>query len=153
MKKASWILSYIGSATYSLMLVFFLIGGILCIIEGMNGTMPGGVESGIANIIVSAICAPLIWFCLYFAKKVRNAKTKKEIEALSIVALFLIGILPGLFALVSDEKDYPGYYSDPNSLETDSFEAKLKNLIKLREQGLLTEEEFLEAKKKLIEKV
>lgn len=80
-------------------------------------------------------------------------KQKKDIEALSIVALFLIGILPGLFALISDEKDYPGYYSDPNSLETDSFEAKLKNLIKLREQGLLTEEEFLEAKKKLIEKV
>ena len=101
-----------------------------------------------------------------FLKKTLLRKTGKTI---SIVALFLVGILPGLFCLISEDSEY-GPKVTVTAQEQDAINKasqellketkkeedpieKLKKLTELYDKKLISEEEYQEGRKKIIDKL
>lgn len=168
LKKLSYIFSYVAAGLYIASGTIMLVCGILyLIIAGQTVHTDPQMSSyykifGITYIVLIVIFIPLAWFCFYYANRVKNAYSKAEIQTISIIALFLAGLLPGLFAILSEDADYPAFKNKVknNSVEyidkvyqNDDLVLQLKKLSELYEQRVLTEEEYKEAKKKIIDKM
>lgn len=116
-------------------------------------------------------------------KKMSEATCKKDIIPIAIVALIFGGFLGGLFLLLTDDSDYGtsnysyntnsfnkssnynSYGSNSSTFNSDSkpqqesknniddLETKLKKLTKLHDEGVLTDEEYESARKKVVEEL
>lgn len=117
MKKASWIMSYVGAGIYIISLLSFIGVGISYFVgsgelrnKGYDAEAEVLANLGIGFLVGGILVfIPLIWSCFYYANKMKYAFSKDHITTICVIALILIGILPGIFALLSDEKEYPKY--------------------------------------------
>ena len=172
LRKISYILSYI-SAGITGVSAFSTI--IICIMSIVAVASSGQAEAGfligtlIGQLIGVGILVLCTWFGVFYANKVKNAKSKKEVKTLSIVALFVLGILPGLFCLISEDSEYETKTYTTSKDETiinqtandllknnnpgDDPVEKLKKLSELHDKKLISEEEYNEARKNIIDKL
>lgn len=169
LRKISYILSYIVAGTYALSAFGSMIYAIMFFVEMGNNSDGYLVGAAVGQLIVVMILATLAWFAIYYGNRVRKASSRSEVKAISIVALFLIGILPGLFCLISEDSEY-GPKVTVTTQEQDAINnasqellketkkeedpvEKLKKLTELYDKKLISEEEYQEGRKKIIDKL
>ena len=162
----SGILSIVSCAVYFIIIIVGIVGvsNAENLIEGMTQQDLEAMKSGMFVLISLGICAfALGLFCSiifmrYSSYSFDKAKEKSGPIITAIVLCFLaINILSGIFALV-------GYCSKPmeNAQKfdkeidvlghgLDDIEVKLEKLNKMKEKGLIEDEEFKKIRSKIIE--
>lgn len=175
LRKLSYILSYIAGGIYAVSGFSMVISCIMSFVEagqfvGDPSSSSVFISTGVILLVMVGLFAALSWFSIFYGNKVKEATSRDEVKTLSIVALFLIGILPGLFCLIADESDFnptpkPNLNNqvDQNAVndvaqdllkeekkaEDDPIQ-KLKKLSELKAQNLISDDEYNEARKKII---
>ena len=173
LRKLSYILSYIVAGTFALSAFGSMIYAIMFFVEMGNNSDPtlngSFVGAAVIQLIGMLILAALAWFAIYYGNRVRKAYSRAEVKTISIVALFLVGILPGLFCLISEDSEY-GPKVTVTAQEQDAINKasqellketkkeedpieKLKKLTELYDKKLISEEEYQEGRKKIIDKL
>ena len=91
-------------------------------------------------------------------KKLNNAVSKDELLAISIVVLIFGGLIPGILMLCANEDDLLGIkrtqVKTTQTIKEDKKEditTKLEKLKKLKDNGTITENEFNELRKQVID--
>ena len=148
--KIFLILGMIVGATFSLICLF----GILIVPFPLNLLYIIYAVIGLVPFVIDL----LAW------KKLEKASSKNELTVISILVLLFGGLIAGILMLVASEEDLIGYkikdlYEEHQQKETlnqslsiDNLESELNKLKKLHDNGTLTDEEYEEARKKIINK-
>ena len=148
--KIFLILGMIVGATFSLICLF----GILIVPFPLN----------LLYIILAIYGLVPFTIDLVARKKLEKASSKNELTVISILVLLFGGLIAGILMLVASEEDLIGYktknlYEEHHQKETlnqslsiDNLESELNKLKKLHDNGTLTDEEYEEARKKIINK-
>ena len=91
-------------------------------------------------------------------KKLNKASHKSELTGISIAVLIFGGLIAGILMLCLDEKDFDGYEetsatssSKKKENNPENLEAKLVELKKLHDNGTLSDDEYVSARKKIID--
>lgn len=120
---------------------------------------------GAGMIAVSFVFTIGISFSIIYNQKLKNAKCAADIRPWSIVMLFFGYFIVGLLGLLIEDKDFPNNSNNKNvesefinsfyssSTTSTSKTETLKNLKKLYEEGVLTEEEYIKKTSDLIDKM
>lgn len=91
---------------------------------------------------------------LVVLKKLKYIRSSKEATAIAIVCLILCNALSGILLLLAEDEDF-----DPELTKTlvkdinksDELKDEIEKLNKMKEDGLLSEQEYTELRKKLID--
>lgn len=174
LKKISYILSYIISGIYTILSLFIIVISIVGATQAGNSSDVDLKTEIYLLILYALLVAALAVYAFYFGNKVRKAYTKSETTVVAIISLFLLGILPGLLCLLSDETDYIGYCkakikqkeNKQNEIneevkkaikkqeeEEESPSNKLMKLNDLLDKKLITQEEYDKARQKIIDEI
>lgn len=142
--KVFLILGMVGSA----------VGALAMLIMGIITAIAVDLMGGILLIIYTFIL--LVPFVIDYVgyKKINNATRAKELTTIGILTLIFGGIIPGiLILLIKDEDLGDSTYVKKEAKPTpDSLEKELKDLNTLKDNGVITEEEYQSARKKIIDK-
>lgn len=135
---------------YIIIVLYSILAGILLI--GCFVALP----VSLICFLYVAICAVPIVVDSIALKKLANAYTKSELTAISICVLIFGGIIPGILMLVASEEDLFGYKKSSVTIvkQTEKKEflgTKLEKIKKLKDSGTISEEEYLELRKKIID--
>lgn len=142
--KVFLILGMVGSA----------IGALAMLIMGIITAIAVDPIGGILLIIYTFIL--LVPFVIDYVgyKKINNATRAKELTTIGILTLIFGGIIPGILILLIKDEDLgvSTYVKKETKPTADSLEKELKDLNTLKDNGVITEEEYQSARKKIIDK-
>lgn len=142
--KVFLILGMVGSA----------IGALAMLIMGIITAIAVDPMGGILLIIYTFIL--LVPFVIDYVgyKKINNATRAKELTTIGILTLIFGGIIPGILILLIKDEDLGDstYVKKETKPTPDSLEKELKDLNTLKDNGVITEEEYQSARKKIIDK-
>ena len=142
--KVFLILGMVGSA----------IGALAMLIMGIITVIAVDPIGGILLIIYTFIL--LVPFVIDYVgyKKINNATRAKELTTIGILTLIFGGIIPGILILLIKDEDLGDstYVKKETKPTPDSLEKELKDLNTLKDNGVITEEEYQSARKKIIDK-
>lgn len=142
--KVFLILGMVGSA----------IGALAMLIMGIITAIAVDPIGGILLIIYTFIL--LVPFVIDYVgyKKINNATRAKELTTIGILTLIFGGIIPGILILLIKDEDLgvSTYVKKETKPTADSLEKELKDLNTLKDNGVITQEEYESARKKIIDK-
>lgn len=142
--KVFLILGMVGSA----------IGALAMLIMGIITAIAVDPMGGILLIIYTFIL--LVPFVIDYVgyKKINNATRAKELTTIGILTLIFGGIIPGILILLIKDEDLgvSTYVKKETKPTADSLEKELKDLNTLKDNGVITQEEYESARKKIIDK-
>ncbi len=142
--KVFLILGMVGSA----------IGALAMLIMGIITAIAVDLMGGILLIIYTFIL--LVPFVIDYVgyKKINNATRAKELTTIGILTLIFGGIIPGILILLIKDEDLgvSTYVKKETKPTADSLEKELKDLNTLKDNGVITQEEYESARKKIIDK-
>lgn len=142
--KVFLILGMVGSA----------VGALAMLIMGIITAIAVDLMGGILLIIYTFIL--LVPFVIDYVgyKKINNATRAKELTTIGILTLIFGGIIPGILILLIKDEDLgvSTYVKKETKPTADSLEKELKDLNTLKDNGVITQEEYESARKKIIDK-
>ena len=142
MKNAAKILLYIGIG------LFGLIGFIYFILSFC------GIPASLLFLIfvAYAICIGVI-LPIYALKRIDTAKSKKDLQVWGIVILIFSNLVAGILILLIDDEELNGkaINNSNKQITTDELSSRLEKLHRIKEEQNLTDEEYNELKKKVID--
>ena len=142
MKNAAKILLYIGIG------LFGLIGFIYFILSFC------GIPASLLFLIfvAYAICIGII-LLIYTLRRIDTAKNKKDLQVWGIVILIFSNLVAGILILLIDDEELNGkaINNSNKQITTDELSNRLEKLRRIKEEQNLTDEEYNELKKKVID--
>ena len=142
MKNAAKILLYIGIG------LFGLIGFIYFILSFC------GIPASLLFLIfvAYAICIGII-LPIYALRRIDTAKSKKDLQVWGIVILIFSNLVAGILILLIDDEELNGkaINNSNKQITTDELSNRLEKLRRIKEEQNLTDEEYNELKKKVID--
>ena len=142
MKNAAKILLYIGIG------LFGLIGFIYFILSFC------GIPASLLFLIfvAYAICIGII-LPIYALKRIDTAKSKKDLQVWGIIILIFSNLVAGILILLIDDEELNGkaINNSNKQITTDELSNRLEKLRRIKEEQNLTDEEYNELKKKVID--
>lgn len=142
--KVFLILGMVGSA----------VGALAMLIMGIITAIAVDLMGGILLIIYTFIL--LVPFVIDYVgyKKINNATRANELTTIGILTLIFGGIIPGILILLIKDEDLgvSTYVKKETKPTADSLEKELKDLNTLKDNGVITQEEYESARKKIIDK-
>lgn len=142
--KVFLIIGMVGSA----------VGALAMLIMGIITAIAVDPIGGILLIIYTFIL--LVPFVIDYVgyKKINNATRAKELTTIGILTLIFGGIIPGILILLIKDEDLgvSTYVKKETKPTADSLEKELKDLNTLKDNGVITQEEYESARKKIIDK-
>ena len=142
MKNAAKILLYIGIG------LFGLIGFIYFVLSFC------GIPASLLFLIfvAYAICIGII-LPIYALKRIDTAKSKKDLQVWGIVILIFSNLVAGILILLIDDEELNGkaINNSNKQITTDELSNRLEKLRRIKEEQNLTDEEYNELKKKVID--
>ena len=142
MKNATKILLYIGIG------LFGLIGFIYFILSFC------GIPASLLFLIfvAYAICIGII-LPIYALRRIDTAKSKKDLQVWGIVILIFSNLVAGILILLIDDEELNGkaINNSNKQITTDELSNRLEKLRRIKEEQNLTDEEYNELKKKVID--
>lgn len=172
LRKLSYIFSFIVGGIYIFCALLLLIATIMTYYQaaqtGSLDAASGIIGNANIKLFLTCLVFGLAYFAIRYGIKVLKAHSKQELKVMSIFSLFLLGILPGLFCLVSDDSEYDkssknntnvdakNSYKEltQNTIDQDDFiekerVRKLKKLDEIYDKKLISEEEYNEKRKNI----
>ena len=141
MKNAAKILLYIGIGLFGLIgLIYFILS--FC-----------GIPASLLFLIfvAYAICIGII-LPIYALKRIDTAKSKKDLQVWGIIILIFSNLVAGILILLIDDEELNGKAINNNKqITTDELSSRLEKLRRIKEEQNLTDEEYNELKKKVID--
>ena len=156
MKKVSIIFIYISIVLLSLLITFFFIFALTGIIyyatdPYYNDALNFGMFL-VYMILAIIFCVVGITVGVLTLKRLKVAKTKNEMLSLSILCLIFCNIISGILLLCMEDKDFDeNFVEAPQGNSINKLEEKLLKLEKMKNDGLITQEEYVELRKKAID--
>ena len=142
MKNAAKILLYIGIG------LFGLIGFIYFVLSFC------GIPASLLFLIfvAYAICIGII-LPIYALRRIDTAKSKKDLQVWGIVILIFSNLVAGILILLIDDEELNGkaINNSNKQITTDELSNRLEKLRRIKEEQNLTDEEYNELKKKVID--
>ena len=142
MKNAAKILLYIGIG------LFGFIGFIYFILSFC------GIPASLLFLIfvAYAICIGII-LPIYALKRIDTAKSKKDLQVWGIVILIFSNLVAGILILLIDDEELnrKAINNSNKQITTDELSNRLEKLRRIKEEQNLTDEEYNELKKKVID--
>lgn len=142
MKNAAKILLYIGIG------LFGLIGFIYFVLSFC------GIPASLLFLIfvAYAICIGII-LPIYALKRIDTANSKKDLQVWGIVILIFSNLVAGILILLIDDEELNGkaINNSNKQITTDELSSRLEKLRRIKEEQNLTDEEYNELKKKVID--
>ena len=142
MKNAAKILLYIGIGLFGFIgLIYFVLS--FCVIPA----------SLLYLIFVAyAICIGII-LPIYALKRIDTAKSKKDLQVWGIIILIFSNLVAGILILLIDDEELNGkaINNSKKQITTDELSNRLEKLRRIKEEQNLTDEEYNELKKKVID--
>ena len=141
MKNAAKIFLYIGIGLFGLIgLIYFVLS--FC-----------GIPASLLFLIfvAYAICIGII-LPIYALKRIDTAKSKKDLQVWGIIILIFSNLVAGILILLIDDEELNGKAINNNKqITTDELSSRLEKLRRIKEEQNLTDEEYNELKKKVID--
>ena len=103
----------------------------------------------VAAIIGSLVC---IAASAYAIASLENATSARQLLAPAIIALLFSNIVTGIVMLCMKDQDVKPYAFGKDLPRKKSLEDELSAFMKMREDGIITEAEYEEGRKKIIER-
>lgn len=142
MKNAAKILLYIGIG------LFGFIGFIYFILSFF------GIPASLLFLIfvAYAICIGII-LPIYALKRIDTAKSKKDLQVWGIIILIFSNLVAGILILLIDDEELnrKAINNSNKQITTDELSNRLEKLRRIKEEQNLTDEEYNELKKKVID--
>ena len=142
MKNAAKILLYIGIG------LFGFIGFIYFILSFC------GIPASLLFLIfvAYAICIGII-LPIYALKRIDTAKSKKDLQVWGIIILIFSNLVAGILILLIDDEELnrKAINNSNKQITTDELSDRLEKLRRIKEEQNLTDEEYNELKKKVID--
>ena len=142
MKNAAKILLYIGIG------LFGLIGFIYFVLSFC------GIPASLLYLIfvAYAICIGII-LPIYALKRIDTAKSKKDLQVWGIIILIFSNLVAGILILLIDDEELnrKAINNSNKQITTDELSNRLEKLRRIKEEQNLTDEEYNELKKKVID--
>lgn len=142
MKNAAKILLYIGIG------LFGFIGFIYFILSFC------GIPASLLFLIfvAYAICIGII-LPIYALKRIDTAKSKKDLQVWGIIILIFSNLVAGILILLIDDEEFnrKAINNSNKQITTDELSNRLEKLRRIKEEQNLTDEEYNELKKKVID--
>ena len=142
MKNAAKILLYIGIG------LFGFIGFIYLILSFC------GIPASLLFLIfvAYAICIGII-LPIYALKRIDTAKSKKDLQVWGIIILIFSNLVAGILILLIDDEELnrKAINNSNKQITTDELSDRLEKLRRIKEEQNLTDEEYNELKKKVID--
>lgn len=142
MKNAAKILLYIGIG------LFGFIGFIYFILSFC------GIPASLLFLIfvAYAICIGII-LPIYALKRIDTAKSKKDLQVWGIIILIFSNVVAGILILLIDDEELnrKAINNSNKQITTDELSNRLEKLRRIKEEQNLTDEEYNELKKKVID--
>lgn len=142
MKNAAKILLYIGIG------LFGFIGFIYFILSFC------GIPASLLFLIfvAYAICIGII-LPIYALKRIDTAKSKKDLQVWGIIILIFSNLVAGILILLIDDEELnrKAINNSNKQITTDELSNRLEKLRRIKEEQNLTDEEYNELKKKVID--
>lgn len=142
MKNAAKILLYIGIG------LFGFIGFIYFVLSFC------GIPASLLYLIfvAYAICIGII-LPIYALKRIDTAKSKKDLQVWGIIILIFSNLVAGILILLIDDEELNGkaINNSNKQITTDELSNRLEKLRRIKEEQNLTDEEYNELKKKVID--
>lgn len=155
MKKVPTIFIYISIALFSFLAVFSLIFSVIGIIYQITNPYYDFILTFgfiIYMVLLLVFCAIGITVGALTLKKLKIAKTKSEMFTLSILCLIFCNVVSGILLLCMEDKDFSGETSEVKEEKNlNKLEEKLLKLEKMKNNGLISQEEYVELRKKVID--
>ena len=142
MKNAAKILLYIGIGLFGLIgLIYFVLS--FC-----------GIPASLLYLIfvAYAICIGII-LPIYALRRIDTAKSKKDLQVWGIIILIFSNLVAGILILLIDDEELNGNAINNinKQITTDELSSRLEKLHRIKEEQNLTDEEYNELKKKVID--
>lgn len=142
MKNAAKILLYIGIG------LFGFIGFIYFILSFC------GIPASLLFLIfvAYAVCIGII-LPIYALKRIDTAKSKKDLQVWGIIILIFSNLVAGILILLIDDEELnrKAINNSNKQITTDELSNRLEKLRRIKEEQNLTDEEYNELKKKVID--
>ncbi len=142
MKNAAKILLYVGIG------LFGFIGFIYFILSFC------GIPASLLFLIfvAYAICIGII-LPIYALKRIDTAKSKKDLQVWGIIILIFSNLVAGILILLIDDEELnrKAINNSNKQITTDELSNRLEKLRRIKEEQNLTDEEYNELKKKVID--
>ena len=142
MKNAAKILLYIGIG------LFGFIGFIDFVLSFC------GIPASLLFLIfvAYAICIGII-LPIYALKRIDTAKSKKDLQVWGIIILIFSNLVAGILILLIDDEELnrKAINNSNKQITTDELSSRLEKLRRIKEEQNLTDEEYNELKKKVID--
>lgn len=142
MKNAAKILLYIGIG------LFGFIGFIYFILSFC------GIPASLLFLIfvAYATCIGII-LPIYALKRIDTAKSKKDLQVWGIIILIFSNVVAGILILLIDDEELnrKAINNSNKQITTDELSNRLEKLRRIKEEQNLTDEEYNELKKKVID--
>ena len=142
MKNAAKILLYIGIG------LFGFIGFIYFILSFC------GIPASLLYLIfvAYAVCIGII-LPIYALRRIDTAKSKKDLQVWGIVILIFSNLVAGILILLIDDEELnrKAINNSNKQITTDELSDRLEKLRRIKEEQNLTDEEYNELKKKVID--
>lgn len=155
MKKVATIFIYISIALFSFLAVFSLIFSVIGIIYQVTNPYYDFILTFgfiIYMVLLLVFCAIGITVGALTLKKLKIAKTKIEMFTLSVLCLIFCNVVSGILLLCMEDKDFSDEAEEVSGeKDLSKLEEKLLKLEKMKNDGLITKEEYAELRKKAIE--
>ena len=155
MKKVATIFIYISIALLSFLAVFSLIFSVVGIIYQATNPYYDFILTLsfiIYMVLLLVFCAIGITVGALTLKKLKIAKTKSEMFTLSVLCLIFCNIVSGILLVCMDDKDFSEEAEEiSEDKNLNKLEEKLLKLEKMKNDGLINQEEYAELRKKAIE--
>ena len=142
MKNAAKILLYIGIG------LFGFIGFIYFVLSFC------GIPASLLYLIfvAYAVCIGII-LPIYALRRIDTAKSKKDLQVWGIVILIFSNLVAGILILLIDDEELnrKAINNSNKQITTDELSNRLEKLRRIKEEQNLTDEEYNELKKKVID--